>query len=320
MYSKISLLLLSTLLFSCSTDFDLTTGGEEKTVIYGLLNETDVEHYIRVEKMFVEEDIPPRELAQQESEVYHDNITVTLIKNNSETFTLNRIDATDRGLPRDSGLLLSEPNYVYQIFQEDVNLTSGDSVQVRVSTEEEVLAQAGASMVGPVDITRPASDRPIAILPGGVLSIRWSNGANASFYDVLIRFFIRETKDGEDSTVILDWVAATGLDESNYSLNGERMYNFFSAELEPDFGTVRRVERIDIQINSGGSALKTFLDIEGLNTGITSSQVQPDFSNVENGLGVLSSRRISLEPNYILNQRTIDSLQSNVNTEALNFR
>jgi hypothetical protein len=320
MYPKLALLLLSTLLFSCSTDFDLTTGGEEKTVMYGLLNETDVEHYIRVEKMFVDEDIPPRELAKEESEVYHNNITVTLTKNNNQTFTLNRIDATDRGLPRDSGLLLSDPNYVYQIFQDDVNLTSGDSVLVRVLNEETVLAQAGASMVGPVDITRPRSDLPISILPGRSFAINWSDGDNASFYDVLIRFFINERKDGEENTIVLDWVAATGLDDSFYDLNGDRMYNFFAAELEPDFTTVRRVERVDIQINSGGEALKTFLDIQNLNTGITSSQVQPDFSNVENGLGVLSSRRISLMPNYFFSQITIDSLQSNRNTEALNFR
>jgi hypothetical protein len=98
------------------------------------------------------------------------------------------------------------------------------------------------------------------------------------------------------------------------------MYNFLAAELEEDPTITRRIERIDIEINSGGQALKTFLDIARLNTGITSSQVQPDFSNVKNGLGLLSSRRTSIQPGYVFGQSTIDSLQSNRNTENLNFR
>lgn len=314
------LFVLVALFVSCSTDFDLTTGGEERTVVYGLLSEQDTEHLIRVEKMFIDENIPPRELAQEEAEVYHDNITVSLQKEGGQPFNLNRINVTDRGLERDTGLMLINPNYLYQISQSDINLISGDSVTLRVQREDEILAEAGTSIVGPSNIIQPRSDQPTSILPNRSLTINWRDADNASFYDVLFRFVITEREAGEDSTIILEWVVTTGLDRSIYMLSGERMYNFLEAELEARPTVSRRIERIDIEISSGGQALKTFLDISRLNTGITSSQVQPDFSNVTYGLGLLSSRRSTLNPGYIISQSTIDSLRSNSNTEDLNFR
>lgn len=320
MVRNLILFALVLLFVSCSTDFDLTTGGEEKTVVYGLLSEQDFEHLIRVEKMFVDENIPPRELAQEESEVYHDNITVTLSKVGGRTFPLTRIDAADRGLERDSGLMITNPNYLYQIPQSRINLSSGDSVILRVEREDEILAEAGASIVGPSTISQPNVDVPVGILPNRSLTINWDDADNAIFYDVVLRFEITEREDGEDNTIFLEWIAATGLDESIYRLSGERMYNFLEAELEARPTIIRRLERIDIEISSGGRALKTFLDISRLNTGITSSQVQPDYSNVTFGLGLFSSRRSSVTPGFIVSQKTIDSLQTNSSTENLNFR
>ncbi len=311
---------LSIAIFSCSTDFDLTTGEEERTVVYGLLNEQDFEHLIRVEKMFVDEDIPPRNLAKQEIEVFHDNILVTLTKIGEEPFSLERINLSERGSERDSGLLLTDPNYVYRVFQNDINLEAGDSVLLKVLREDSTLAEAGTSIVGPTEVSRPNIDVPMGIVPNRSLRISWSDDMNAAFYDVALQFEIRERQGGEEETIFLKWIVVTGLEESSYSLDGSRMYNFFAAELEEDPTITRRIERIDIEINSGGQALKTFLDIARLNTGITSSQVQPDFSNVKNGLGLLSSRRTSIQPGYVFSQSTIDSLQSNRNTESLNFR
>lgn len=321
MVRNLLLFILITLLVSCSTDFDLTTGGEERTVVYGLLSEEDFEHLIRVEKMFVDEDIPPRELAQDEAEVYHDGIAVTLTKDgSSRVFVLDRIDAADRGLERDSGLMITDPNYLYQIPQSRINLSSGDSVTLRVERGEEILAEAGTSIVGPANIRQPSTDQPMSILPNRSLTINWNDADNASFYDIVLRFQITEREAGEDSTIFLEWIVTTGLDQSIYMLSGERMYNFFEAELEARPTVTRRVERIDIEISSGGQALKTFLDISRLNTGITSSQVQPDFSNVRYGLGLFSSRRSTLTPGYVISQKTIDSLRTNTNTENLNFR
>jgi len=311
---------LSIVFFSCSTDFDLTTGEEERTVVYGLLNEEDFEHLIRVEKMFVDEDIPPRELAKQESEVFHNNILVTLSKIGEEPLPLERINLSERGSERDSGLLLTDPNYVYRVFQSDINLGAGDSVVLKVLREDSTLAEAGTSIVGPTSVSRPRIDRPLTILPPRSLNINWSDNENAAFYDLALQFEIRERQGGEENTIFLKWIVATGLEESSYSLDGSRMYNFLASELTEDPTITRRVERIDIEINSGGQALKTFLDIARLNTGIISSQVQPDFSNVKNGLGLLSSQRTSIEPGYVFSQSTIDSLQSNRNTENLNFR
>jgi hypothetical protein len=307
-------------LAACSTDFDLTTGGEERTVVYGLLSEQDPEHLIRVEKMFVDENIPPRELALDTNQVYHDNIEVTLTKVGNRTFTLERVNVTEQALERDSGLMITDPNYLYRIPQNRINISAGDSVILQVERDGQILAEAATSIVGPSSVTQPPVDLPVNILPNRSITINWNDANNASFYDVLLRFIITERESGNDNTISLDWIATTGLDESIYSLSGERMYNFLEAELEARPGITRRIERIDIEISSGGRALKTFLDITSLNTGITSSQVQPDYSNVNFGLGLFSSRRKSLSPGYFISQSTLDSLRSNPNTEDLNFR
>jgi len=320
MLRNLILFVLTLFIFSCSTEFDLTTGGEERTVVYGLLSEQDFEHLVRVEKMFVDEDIPPRELAQDAAEVYHDNIEVSLTKVGGRKFMLERINVTDRELERDSGLMITNPNYLYQIRQTRINLSPGDSVVLKVERDGVLLAEAGTSMVGPSTISQPRTDIPVNILPNRSLTINWNDANNASFYDIVLRFVITEREAGVDNTIVLEWIAATGLGESIYMLSGERMYNFFAAELEENPLITRRIERIDIEISSGGQALKTFLDISRLNTGITSSQVQPDFSNANPGLGLFSSKRSSVTPGFILGQSSLDSLSTNPNTENLNFR
>ena len=68
------------LLFSaCSEDFILTEPWKDIPVVYGLINRVDSAQYIRVEKLFVDENIPAVDMAKVADSIYYKNAKVYLI-------------------------------------------------------------------------------------------------------------------------------------------------------------------------------------------------------------------------------------------------
>ena len=99
---------------NCSNDFELTTGDTNKPVVYGFLSPKDTATYIRVEKAFVSENTNALHLAQRPEELYYEDIDVTL-SSSGNTFTLTRVDGAAEGYPREEGVFLNAPNYLYKL-------------------------------------------------------------------------------------------------------------------------------------------------------------------------------------------------------------
>ena len=77
---------------------------------------------------------------------------------------------------------------------------------------------------------------------------------------------------------------------------------------------------VDVEFIAGGLELKAFNDIALANTGITSSQEVPTYTNLSNGIGIISSKAASRVNGLVLTDDTKIELRTSPVTESLNFQ
>ena len=68
-----------------------------------------------------------------------------------------------------------------------------------------------------------------------------------------------------------------------------------------------------------GDALYQFVRVSRANTGITSAQSIPTYSNVDGGLGIVTSRYTTVRQGIVLADEALDSLRTGIYTRNLNF-
>ena len=106
----------------------------------------------------------------------------------------------------------------------------------------------------------------------------------------------------------------------SFSVIGEEFYKFLSAELDSSSNQIRRFISIEIQVTGAGTELLEFTRINLANTGITSSQVVPVYTNLSEGRGIFSSRTSSSRIGLNISSVTRDSLRDGQHTKQLNFQ
>jgi hypothetical protein len=99
------------------------------------------------------------------------------------------------------------------------------------------------------------------------------------------------------------------LEETNiFEFEGEKFFNFLKNELVKDPLIERKFLSIDLIMTVGSEDLKTYRIINEEITGIV--QERPQFTNINNGIGLFSSRFTKNRENFQLANRTIQYLTS----------
>ena len=83
---------------------------------------------------------------------------------------------------------------------------------------------------------------------------------------------------------------------------------------------VRFFDGFDIYVTGAGEELLEFVRVSQANTGITSAQSIPTYTNVSDGLGIFTSRSQVLRSGLQLNSIALDSLREGIFTRDLNFQ
>ena len=133
--SVLSVVCLVTL-FGCSEDFELTEKWKDIPVVYGFLNRADSAHYIRLEKVFVSEDISASTIAKNADSLYYNDAFVKLFNLSTRNeFILTRVDASKEGYTRDTGAFATVPNYMYKLPKIAGQFHSNDSVMLIIDRQ-----------------------------------------------------------------------------------------------------------------------------------------------------------------------------------------
>lgn len=330
----LSFMLLAAVLLgtACETDFQLEGEWEDIPVIYTFIAQEDDNHYVRVERAFLEPGGNAVEIAKIPDSIYYDeSVSVQLEKlGNGQIFDLERVNAEDEGIERQEGDFANSPNILYKLPASVANLRGGDDFRIIVERKGQDPATASSTILDSVFMT--SQDIPDLLAFGTYsqpirIPIR-PGGEHARVFDLRFRINYLETTTGNVSDFEekkIDWVITSALirDESTsrevVELFGSNFFAFLDANLEPLPDGLRRMQGVEIVVTAVGREIEDYLRIAGANIGITSSQAIPIYTNVENGRGIVSSRDQFISELVSLDGRALDSLRNGSLTGDLNF-
>ena len=327
-------LLTGTLFWSaCETDFQLEGEWKDIPVVYAFLSQQDTAYYVRVERAFLEPGGNAREIAQIPDSIYYgeNDVSVKLERlSNGQVYDLERVDGRDEGYPREGGDFVNEPNILYKLRTDEVQLTGGTDFRILVERPGEETATATSVIVEEIEVANtPISGAYQLHEFDRDTRLNWrAPGESNRVFDLRIIINYRETDPNNQSQLNekqVEWVLAQNIErEEDLSLQSfvfanESFYQFLATNLEPLDEGFRKFDALNIQVTGAGQEIEDFLRIANANIGITSSQEIPVYTNVENGVGVVSSRFRVISEDFGLGPESRDSLYNSVITKDLNF-
>lgn len=325
----VSVVVWAVLSSSCNNDLELVAEWKEIPVVYGFLSPTDTAQYFRVEKAFIDESKAPSVIAQIPDSLYFSNISVELVLDASgQRYALERVDGNLEGYPRKPGFFANQPNYLYKIRTDQLSLQTDKLYRLEVRDENgRVITSAQTPVVGTYVMQASNPQQEIFFRYDRSLTFGWNSlEKSAYFYDLTLRINVTEFTDNDPLSArqrVLEWPVERsflrGSSQPRVQVPGLGFYLFLSQALESDPRLSRKFESIDIVVDAGAQSLYEYLSVGQANSGITGAEFVPSYSNVDNGLGLFSSRSRLVAKDFSINLTTFDSLQNGIYTKDLNF-
>lgn len=298
---------------SCETDFEINADWEEITIIYGLLNQEDTAHYFRINKAFLGGNA--LKIAKiEDSSSYKNDLEVILegwegsTKKQTIVFDTTTISNKDTGTWYNPYMVVYKgvgelnEDYDYKLFVK--NTKSGKEMT------------SDTKLIQDFSFIKPNAGSKANFNPGYFSKFSWNNGVNAIRYEPLIRFNYFEVPYGTQDTIpkSVEWYQSTqyaddasGYGEIEISVSGDAFYTVVASKIEPNYTGVRLAGLVDYVVSAAGVEYNTYLNVNEPSTSLV--QDRPEYTNIENGFGLLSSRyqkTRTIEMNPITEQNLIN--------------
>ena len=286
----------------CSSDLDVTAPYEQITVVYGLLDRNDNLHWVKINKAFLGDGDAYQYASIPDSTEYRDEELSGFVANveadgspGGEQYPLR-----DTIVDRVPGLF-AYPQHKMYCFNANLNEDTRYGVFLNVKGKT---VRAYTNLVNDFLVQSATGNLNTAInfVIGGSYvpySPKWFTGDNGKRYEVSFRFHYDEVKaDGTTelnktftSLIGTQVTSGAGGDLLEVSLNGELFYQAVRSNIPPaaESGvTCRYFRGIDLLWAVAGPDLHTYLLLANPISGIV--EERPDYSNIEGGFGLFSSR------------------------------
>ena len=315
------------ILSSCKTDVDINAPYEKIPVVYGILDRGDSIHYVKITKTFAGQG-NAYDFAKVPDSSYFESVDAKIeqIENNS---VVNTFILTDTILNnKDTSGVFYAPEQKLYYFVEP-NLSADATYILKLNLDEgQVETQAETRLIDDVFITQPITNNP---------SMNFANSNSAeddvypstnvaftlddygTLYNLKLRFkydeYYSET-NFESKEIIWN----QGEIEGNIkSLSGGEFYPYINERVPEDPNVLRRIFRgIDLILDVGSDDLKTYIEVSKPSSGVV--QNLPDFTNIENGRGIFTSRFQAVRTDFMLNTNSIEELCEGKYTGSKKFK
>ncbi len=301
-----SILLIITLVVlffsSCEEDFDITADYKDITIAYGLLDLGQDTTFLRINKAFLGDGNVLEMAKVEDSSIYVNGLSAIIEEyyNSSleMTFTLDTITISNKK----EGLFYNP----YQLLYYGVFEVKPDrKYNLKVNVKDKVITGSTAP-VNDFSMEKPSAGAKFINFNPEMptnSAVIWESAANGKRYETVIRFNYKEVMEGDQDTVYkyIDWNLGTSL--SKATTGGEEMDALYSdaafysilADRVPYSDpakeakvTSRYTNSVDFIISVAGEELNTYIEVNEPSNSII--QEKPDYTNLNNGLGVFSSR------------------------------
>lgn len=338
-YRFILMALAFSVFSSCDNELDITADWKEIAIVYGVLNPTDAQNYIRIQRAYLDETTGALAFSDIPDSLYFDSLQVSLTEfhNGQEgnTYRLTKVDGNQIGLEKDSGLFQSEVNYLYQLNAEVKASSFFHTYEYRLTVFNPYtgnLVTSSTPSVGRAEIEAPVNDfsEELLILADTnykIISV-FQEGKFARAYDQIMRIRLEEInrEDTSDREVLeLDWVmfrnrstkSLAGFNESIYPVSSKLFFTFIQSQLDAEKNVKRRLLNFDIYNYGISDDLNTYINVNQPSIGIV--QKKPEYTNIENGFGIFASRHISRVVNKRFHPKTHEAMTLSASTADLGF-
>lgn len=316
---------------SCNNDLDVITDWKEISIVYGLLNQSDPVQYIKVNKAFLGEGDAFQMAKQSDSINYGSELSVQLEewKNGSLNKTINL--SQDLSIIKDTGIFSDQPNIIYKTNE---SLSDANEYTLKIiNNKTGNIVSATTKLIKDFSVEKPKTFSSANFAhPTLPFRVEWSSAEYGKAYQLKIRFhFVEEDKmTGIRTNKYLDWNSFRVM-ESNTDVGGEKMeinfmgndfYTFIrskalNGELSADGSVYRYPGRLDFIFTVGAEEFNTYMEVSKPSTGLLTEK--PQYSNLENGVGIFSSRFTKIIPQIPMNTPSIDTLACGQYTSNLGF-
>ena len=325
---KILILLLTTttILHSCKKEIELNTEWKDVTIVYGILNQLDSIHYIKVTKAFLGPGNALQYAQIPDSSNYPYKMEVSLEAwNSTNQVAVYRFDTTTIH-NKDSGQFYF-PNQMTYANDSILDPVYHYKLVIRnPHTQKEILSET--ALVRDFTVERPFNYQAISFDPGKISKVEWISAEGGRLYQVIVRFYYLETSKQNPSQSVekyVDWEIVPGKNSKN-DLGGEEIiesydndgfYSLLHAKIpvDPDVDRVARILRYYFIV--AAEDLQTYIEVSQPSNSIV--QEKPAYSNIDNGIGLFSARFVKTVDSIHLSQRTKDELRANELTWNLGF-
>jgi len=302
---------------SCDTDFDVNAEWEEVIVVYGLLDAGDEmkTQQIKISKAFLGK-MDALQMAQFADSINFDQgelaVKVIRVKNNGirDTIALDEVlTLRNDGVFNDSIIVYTfENNNFLNSNSEYELLIKNNTTGNEVSSITDVISGFDFDMgngypFGFIKTWIPGSPSATEFASA---NLTWGQNYpdKGEQYQIDLIFNYKENNIAKD--LIYTSLVLEGT--SQYAFEGEKFFNFLKNELVQDPLIEREFLSIDLMMTVGSENLKTYRIINEEITGIV--QERPQFTNINNGIGLFSSRFTKTRKGFDFAGRTIDYLIS----------
>ncbi|MCX6257100.1 MAG: hypothetical protein NTW49_04260 [Bacteroidia bacterium] len=335
----IFMLVLLAVFASCSTDLPINASWKDITLVYFILNQNDSVHYAKINKVFLGDENAYIMAKIPDSSNYK-NINVQLIP-----FTLNGDTTWDTPVqmlptyevPKDTVRLSGEP----AIFSSDSNLLYKTTAVLKADKLYKLLINIPAKhktvssttdLINGLDVSKPSTvpEQKIGFYDGTNFTdykTQWKAVGNASLYGVSLRFHYTEKySNGTSTDKFIDWVRPNieyvdpeGLDNIVAVFPGDEFYSYINSMIQDgnDPGIKRICNSVDFIFVVAGDALSTYIDVNGPSNSVV--QEHPNFTNINDGIGIFSSRYNKTIAGKQLTDLSLDELSKGTYTKHLRF-
>jgi len=293
------LFLILPILFSCETDFDVNANWKDVTLVYGLIDPNNDDQFIKINKAYLGQGDAIQMASISDSTNYDpSNLIVKIHRVREQVFntydTLSTVVLTDTVLDKDDGLFSSDDNIIYTFKKpssfyntnsiyvlEILNLSSGQ----KVTSETEIINSFSFESLNPSFEWGLYNGELADSLRFRTKNIEWQNSNNGVIYqlDILINYL-------ENGVVnSLSWsqpLVEYSSGNMSLKIKGDQFFQFLENNL--DNNTTKQFLNLDLVMTVGAQNLKTYIDVNQPFSGIV--QERPVFSNIDNGVGLFSSR------------------------------
>jgi len=310
---------IATIFSSCSTEFDVTAPYKEIPVIFGILNKDEAVQYIKINKAYLNDEgsailagsVPDSNVYPYPIEAklyasytpltdanikYIDSVVLDTVHLNKEAGSFN---ANNIFYKTPTGFKVK-----YNSPRIGDTTWANYHIVVRRKSDGKLIAKSRTPIVADFNFSGTQFEVKLYSRFTKIYlnhTFNWSGAVNGKMYTTFLRFKFREVDDlvGTSEEKFVDMPLFENIKTSNsngsskisYTLSGEAFFTYLQAKLDPLTSPSARREYIaplELHFNVAGEELTKYIEINNGSGGL--NDIRPEYSNVEGGLGIFSSR------------------------------